>query len=904
MNRHRLQTLSGELLDMLLGFAEGRGAAVRRTVPRWLGRLVVAGFALLILELLLGGGDVLGTVATSLLTALAVGGAAYVWFYSWTSERATRRVRADARRRPELLFPTPPRIGSPNWVRGRNDLIADISTSLERRFGAGPQVIVGDTGAGKTTLLLGLADHLAKVHDVLPVVVSLRGREEIDFTELAKQSFRESIDPYLRSDDEAEKLWRWMYRGNRIAVLADDLDRAELDRDHPDPHKSAARAAIEAARRRQLPLVVTSRREGVPPDLVSPPIELPPLNLTAAQARDYVLERAGRHSEDDVELVSAHVERGRLLDSPFYLEVLARLVRLRLVPGIPPVAFSEHRVRVALLGEWRESLLGDRSVPVGEKQNRRETLARLDEIASAHLEPTRVIDPEPAILNDLRAGLQLGVVEIDEDGAYRFAHEIVHAYFAAQVLARSESARRRVIDGGADAPRVQLALILAAADPEASRFAAAISEELVSGSDRMPDQQRLLRATAAGEVARAAGNRDPALAERVAAASVAAMPAAAPVAKRAALDQLAGLSGRSAVEALWRYAGDADYGVRWRAAELLVARCSSADWPAPTAFEAYKVIRPRIESQLAEANACLSRPEGERPDDWDPEILPLKHMAWMLPALVTGAADDDARDAIRANLRDLLELDAAGVTAQRGLEASIAQGFKVDAYLRPADEIRPEVVPLLQRSQFWYSRMNLMHAIAIRLIAPRADGQPQSAAEALKELEAVVTREEHPFARAAGRLCLTAAKAAQNGRQGEAAKYIWDDEGVVVSARPRDLMPEAIQLVGDIAVLLNLNETGSVEQRQAFGETDTLPFCMSRSTDRRELFDTSPGCHDCSFHLCPFRQTPGASAHREISRAFCNHQRLYADHRLARHWGSDVRRRALSNFWAEMETLA
>ena len=41
-----------------------------------------------------------------------------------------------------------------------------------------------------------------------------------------------------------------------------------------------------------------------------------------------------------------------------------------------------------------------------------------------------------------------------------------------------------------------------------------------------------------------------------------------------------------------------------------------------------------------------------------------------------------------------------------------------------------------------------------------------------------------------------------------------------------------------------------------------------------------------------------------VKRLAALQERLYADHRVARRWGSNVRRRELRSFWAEMETLA
>ena len=78
---------------------------------------------------------------------------------------------------------------------------------------------------------------------------------------------------------------------------------------------------------------------------------------------------------------------------------------------------------------------------------------------------------------------------------------------------------------------------------------------------------------------------------------------------------------------------------------------------------------------------------------------------------------------------------------------------------------------------------------------------------------------------------------------------------------------------------------------------------MSASRSRREYFD---GCAErCSFDLCPFRPlVDRLSAQREVSRAFCRHQRLHANARTAREWGSQVRQSELRDFWARLEAQA
>jgi NACHT domain len=909
---------------------------VTRKLPRWLGLVGACALVALAIGLALSGvpraitneGDVFANLGKNLLTAAVLGVIAYLWFYSWTSQRATRQLRDLAARRPELLFPIRPRIGMASQVVGRQDLIDDVTSSL--RLGAGPLVIVGETGAGKTSFLLGLARHFAQELDVLPIVLSLRNASEIDFADLAYNQFGDYIDPHVRTKDEAEKLWRWLCRRGKIVILADDLDRATLPGQTSDPHRTTARLALAAARSRELPLVVASRPQGVPADLEEPAMELGSLELSPEEAAQHVLARAGRRDDEKAKKRAlAHITNGDLRDNAFYLGVLARLLRNDVLPA--PSEARGHAVRVALLDAWRASLLGDRTVTPEEKMRREACLECLERFAAARLVPEPPAEggpghdpdwakPEQALkdagleagavsdrqwADALHLGLRLQVMEVSEDdGGLRFAHDVLHAYFASKVLRHDPDACRSAIRRAPDAARVQLALVLGAASGHDPVFCRAACEELISGGADVPDEQRLLRASAAAEVASAGEFRE--LDDRIAEECAAARGDATAVAKGAAVEQLRHLAGERAIEALWEYTRDYEYFVRWAAAKALIARCSQ-DTSRPAALgvrvagtHAYDVIARHIDANLAQAEPCCELPDERRPDDWDAEVLPLKQMAWILPALRTSTAESNNRELaarVAGHLEKLLNLEARKVTRQRGLEASIAQGFKVDAFLNRDAAVADEALKLLRRDDvFWYTQINLLHAIALRT-------KPGDAGRVTREtLGRFAALAEHPLVKSSAWLCLEGLDAAAEGEPDAVDHYVWDDEGVVVSGRPRDLHPDAIQLVGDITVLLNLNETGSLMQRESFGGEKRTPYCMSTSRNRMELFDDQLGCHDCDFNLCPYRPTPGMSARREISRAFCRHQALHARARTAKKWGSHVKQSALSEFWRRYES--
>jgi hypothetical protein len=926
--------IPGALLDRLRR-TRGQHAGLRQAtmgLPRWLAGL---GAALLLAvavvlavvgvpEPISGVGDAVDNLLRTLSTALVLGALAYLWFYFWTSDRATRHLRQAARRAPEQLFSIPPPIGSTEFVFGRERLVEEITASLRTPFRAGPQIVVGDTGSGKTTLLLALATHLARELGVLPIVLTLRDLEALDFTELAMQRFREQIDPYIRTGAEADKLWRWMRHRGQIVVLADDLDRAALA-GGADPYKTQIRLALDAARRRDLPLVVASRPGGVPPDLDEPPIELSkrPLEIKHEhEARNYVVRLAGKRPGDsDAErLVDANIEAGTLIDNAFYLGLLAELLRAGHL-DLPPSG-GEHTARLALLDARRKRLRGEATVDEAERARREQALQRVERFAAARLSPDSEQTSELDWLDAVRDGERLGLLRLDQQAGHRFRHDVLHAYFASRVLRADRRTWTSALRETPDAARVQLALVLAAADSRDDEFCRDVCSTLLADSEAVTADQRLLRAAAAAEVARAGGfgEHDDEIAGRC----LLARPDASPMAKRAALDQLQQLGGERAVDALWEYGGDDDYGIRWAAVEKLVERCSDragADAvPGPSRYfagaDAYEVVDLKIEAALNRARPLLGKPEKERPDDWQPEIVPLKQMAWMLPALRTGVNDAPLSARIGARLRDLLDLERKRVTPQRGLEASVAQGFKLDAKLHPEEAVDADALDLLRAgATFWYSQLNLLHAVAIRL-AHDADADPAALAEVLAQLEErerrakrkrpdgiSIERGLHPLVKAAADFCSRALSSPPERRPAEIAGHVWDDEGVVVSGRPVGLDAEAAQLAGEITVLLNLNETGSFEQRREFGEEPTMPYCMQDSRSRDEFFK---GCHEaCRFRLCPFQPaTDQLSAHREISRAFCRDQRINASARTARRWGSQVSKRSLPQFWRWLESRA
>jgi NACHT domain len=871
-----------------------------------------------------GGRNVFQAIDRSLLPAVVLASAAYFWFNFWTTHRATHELLRVAQQTPEQMFPHSPEAGSAKQVYGRDQLIEELSNGV-RSSGAGPQIVVGGTGSGKTTLLLALAHHLAKKDLTVPIVLSLRDKDnnlkEKDFTELAIRRFEQLVDPYLKTAAEVDRLWRWMCNRGRIVVLADDLDRSSQVNDK-DPYRTQIRLALDAARRRDLPLVVTTRPSGLPPDLSEVPIDLSDFKLEKEDcAAKHVVKWAGKEGDEKAQrLVERNLCRGDLLENAFYLTLLIRLLRIGALGE--PAKGGRHAVRLELLKADRERLLGKDALDEDERKQREMALREIEKLAAAWLVPREKEGFEARWLHAVRDGERLGLLTLDDRRHPQFKHEVLHAYYASRAIAGDSVGWKTKLRKRPNGARMQLTLVLTAAGKKNERFCREACDELLADVEGLSPDQNLLRAVGAAELAKA--GRFPERNKEIAEGCLKARAAAGPVAKRAAVEQLETLGGKDAVEALWKYAQDDDYGTRWAAVKCLVRRCSGRisageeEIHEPFEAGAYKVLAPEIDTALTKARLLVR--DEEPADDYDHRIVLLKQVAWMLPSLRTGVKDKESQEEVDTQLEGLLQLEADKVTSQRGLEASIAQGFKADAMLHPEEPIDNDAKEMLKRAVFWYSQLNLVHALALRMANDPEYGyrslDPVVIEVKKRENErrydwkdgAAVTGDLHPMLCYALKLCETVLKGKDSGeeRVERMKRVVWEDEGVVVSGRPRGLERSAAQLVGEITVLLNLNETGTPERRQWFGEEVRLPHCMGKSLRRREFHD---GCHEkCDFQLCPFQPARDElSAHRELSRAFCRDQRMHAKVRRSWRWGAfpiPLIPRVLPQFWRRLEAQA
>src|SRR5438105_268765 len=151
----------------------------------------------------------------------------------------------------------------------RDDLYYEILPGILRRHHRDVQVVVGEPGSGKTTALVGLAGLLAKI-GIVPILVPLRGQNPERIVDAAEEVFKRQASAHVRSGEESDKLWRWLYRRKRLAVLTDDIDQIG-----PDGERGfVLRRTLDSLAGEDLPIVVTARPAGIPAGVAASSVDL------------------------------------------------------------------------------------------------------------------------------------------------------------------------------------------------------------------------------------------------------------------------------------------------------------------------------------------------------------------------------------------------------------------------------------------------------------------------------------------------------------------------------------------------------------------------------------------------------------------------------------------------------
>jgi NACHT domain-containing protein len=841
-----------------------------------------------------------GFVSTALI---ALGG--FFFLFVWTLRRSVKHYLDLAKQSPHRLFVAPPRIRAAEVV-GRGRLERDVANEASFSRRGAPVVLVGEAGSGKTTFLLGLTKYLAE-SGAVPIPVSLRDiPPPLSLRSLAHEQFVQIIDAQVRSEGDAQRVWRKLSAEGRIVVLADGLDEfgADLARSQRD---QALRSALIAAKNDQLSVVATSRPEAVPVGAPVSQFRLDPLG--DEDAIGYLRSRVGRIGEADLATIREVVAVGEVTRRPFYLDVIASLYQAgkRLSVPDPP---SRDRVHTELMQTWVD-LLQKGKLLVGPELDpaEREAIIRgvallgyvmtLRGVVDCTMEDVHLTLKELTDSGRLSVSLGMDDGRLIEGGgrlqlidgvtrnqgtSVRFHHAITEAYFASRLLDEVKDAWKVLIEQ-TQTPEAMAALVMWCAAKQDQGTTGAVCDALIDRAATLDDDRGLALVVTAAQVAGTTGHGD------VTAIAEATSRAWGRASSRGRLSAVRRLARRN-VGWIYRILYEAtrdriNYGVRWEAAQAIVYGGN----------DAYAELHDDFMKTVAYA-------ESVPPGQWeDREGHDVAVLCWIAPALARAVSEPDSRELEEATRRlaALVERDMP-----LGTESSLAQGFKLAALTDPGGNISGVAFDLMKASRFWYTRIVLLHGMSVAALR-----EPSPNKQVVSVIRGRMTDgSEHPFVREVARLCMKAIKT------GDWTRFVWDDEGAMITQSGSLLADEAALLLADLVLLLNVTEQGITEdevegRKERTYRRNELPYCLGSSKDRsQQLFGS---CHEaCPFDLCPYPNTTAFRLARgEFSEAFCEHQTeiLSARRRLVMRarrdrpgWRSASRRSATRRFWEDMNS--
>ncbi|MFF4805514.1 hypothetical protein ACFY1U_45240 [Streptomyces sp. NPDC001351] len=406
--------------------------------------------------------SVVSGVLTPLLT-LALASLTYLFF---RFRRVSDAYLTKAREAPLDLVETAG--GIFGRVVGRDQLCDVLMEDLRDTRFRRAHVVVGGIGTGKTALLVLLTGRLAQRRAV-PVPLRLRGvGADLDFRALAYERFKREVQGHIRSEGEAEKVWRRLCQQGRIVVLADGLEDALTENELTEDRDTVIRLAVRRANEERLPLVITSRPHDALRGLDASVTDLEPLSEEAALA--YISSGTAWEDRQRLDWI---VEKARIAEAPTYLQVarelnqeglLERALTGRFEEGVETRGGDRAALRLHLLDTWLGALVTGRlrpQLPLGQ-DDRRVALEYLSALAcvglavdSAEVRIAQVLDehdpaasPYPEIVAELAKrvqgsrldirlaahwGMGMGLVELGGDRV-RFQHSVIQAHLGARFM--------------------------------------------------------------------------------------------------------------------------------------------------------------------------------------------------------------------------------------------------------------------------------------------------------------------------------------------------------------------------------------------------------------------------------------------------------------------------------------
>lgn len=802
------------------------------------------------------------SLVTNALVVLVVAGSSFYYLFGYRRNRLLRAYR-DALRR-QAGSPALAAAGDP---AARSAQLHIAVRHVLRRDQIVTVVLTGYRGEGKSTALRRAAVLLTTTWRI-PVLLDPSAPPGQLLTTL-RDNVAELLAARVRTDTEFDAFWRLLLRCDRIVVLIDGLDEVPVRT--AESRRRAIMSLINAARSFRIPIFATAE----PDSLARIPVLLMPLPaLSPRDVRDFLRQGSPDTDEGALKRVAANLPDE--LNSPFYLSLIAE----QLSSGDITAPVAGMAGRVAVLHRWLErTKVEHRAIRRGGPDLIQAlavyALAATKESAQAgsdvesgaayreiRLRTQQTGQLTPQLIED---GIALRLLDAGSSVERpRFRHSLIQAFLGAGLLAENPSLVPYLVEARANA-LVRTTILFA---------------EVLEGS-----RQGACPVTVRGQVALAAARSTGAEKVELMSTLVTAFGTQVPqvinsltgslhdtpfdIAKRG-IDAVDSLPGHLRTGSLWAICRGTPFSTRLEAA-LRLAESGACD---------ERLLR-QYDRSLSRLEAAIA--SGGQLRTWHYALA-----LWLVPS-----AFEERRNAATT---DLLARGIAVATSDldpSNFEFSLSRGFKIAAWARRSAAIDPALLTFATKPvRHWFSRMNLMHAISLRL----ATEQRPRAHPAWPVLQRM-RDDPHPLMREASRLAIGALEEGV-----DIERVVWFSESDAMSRSEVAYTDETWRLLGDVYLAWNL--ANLVRPRIRVSDDRTmmaeLPPCISSSPTRSELFE---GCsQDCGLRFCPYPFTRFTGQDRgDVSPYFCQVQ-VDVLTRIGRgRWQHDISRGRLREFWQQVE---
>lgn len=703
-------------------------------------------------------------------------------------------------------------------------------------------VVTGPAGSGKTTMLQALIAELATTK-FTPVV--LRADHHPDFSELEQSlqaSFVAAIDRVVRTAADAERAWRTIRSTDAVVVVVDGLDDW---RAHNGMSPGDALTVLRyEAQNTPYRFIVAVRSEDADFAVNYPTFVLPPLELTR-EVLDEVLQSHPLPVNLPTRLTWESVlEATDATRFPLFMDLSLQLIGA--VEALADAAqHSREEAQLALLDAWLKQRqrrfvahyteaadqLGNRLMLLTKIAFCMSLEGRLDVSAAEARELLeRLLGEAPT---KLRWRVMVGAYQVgrgldllqatgsreDTQQRFQFHHSIFQVYLTV-IFLRSHSAQldfATVSDGSGE---LLLALEYYLKQGATTKYVEHCRRQgltrLQTSHEGTLNWLKLLARLNNSK------NSDGTVLLEIFAERF-------PKSDDEGQLQLIELLARSGLgfggyQLLWQWARRGNYAVGIAAARALASGGS----------DSLDAIGPQV-------HELLKRNEKKwlyNAEDWIENGGTVTTMSVVIPAWRESVRPED-RPQLESWIRILLELVTVGQLG--GIESSIVEGFRGALAANRAADVWEHIRELQETVRSHDARQRIVHIIGQYWAAAPASFDPRG------QLKRFTSQAEHPYVRQAAFLV-------EKQHDREDAEVIWRAGEHAEPKAGARLASRAHQILSDSYLLLALEDQGSgsseaVARRQASWLSQELPWCLSRSVDRDELFT---GCaRECSFNLCP-----------------------------------------------------